>query len=274
MLALCLMLLGTYYAQNYAGIIGRSLVRMELGLRKCAVAHVKRGKYISGEDCLLPEEWKIEQVSQGGTYNQYLRIEQVFQSDHKSVLYLVSAAEDDELLQAVLRHQLFLATNGEYSTLRTASSILQQYELCPYLVEIFQTGDEGMGELKAAQAVKLVSALTAKPIHKVYFEQASTAEGVDTEGTFGWLTDGRFRAETEGLVIAAQDGVILTNRYKHTVLRTSTTSLCRVCREGEETIGHIMSSCGPHKWSLYKERHDRVVYQLMMALAKWLEVIP
>ena len=25
MLALCLMLLGTYYAQNYAGIIGRSL---------------------------------------------------------------------------------------------------------------------------------------------------------------------------------------------------------------------------------------------------------
>ena len=27
MLALCLMLLGTYYAQNYAGIIGRSLNR-------------------------------------------------------------------------------------------------------------------------------------------------------------------------------------------------------------------------------------------------------
>ena len=26
MLALCLMLLGTYYAQNHAGIIGRSLI--------------------------------------------------------------------------------------------------------------------------------------------------------------------------------------------------------------------------------------------------------
>ena len=65
--------------------------------------------------------------------------------------------------------------------------------------------------------------LTAKPIHKAYFEQASS-EGVDVEGTFGWLMDGRFRSETEGLVIAAQDGVILTNRYKHTVLRTSTTS--------------------------------------------------
>ena len=29
MLALCLMLLGTYYAQNYAGIIGRSLVNLK-----------------------------------------------------------------------------------------------------------------------------------------------------------------------------------------------------------------------------------------------------
>ena len=28
MLALCLMLLGTYYVQNYAGIIGRSLVEV------------------------------------------------------------------------------------------------------------------------------------------------------------------------------------------------------------------------------------------------------
>ena len=30
MLALCLMLLGTYYAQNYAGIIGRSLTVKEV----------------------------------------------------------------------------------------------------------------------------------------------------------------------------------------------------------------------------------------------------
>ena len=33
MLALCLMLLGTYYAQNYAGIIGRSLVLTQVWLK-------------------------------------------------------------------------------------------------------------------------------------------------------------------------------------------------------------------------------------------------
>ena len=150
--------------------------------------------------------------------------------------------------------------------------------MCPELGRRLRSGEaipntrEGVLELKAAQAVQLVSTLTAKSIHKVYFQQASSAKGVDTEGTFGWLSDGRFRAETEGLVIAAQDGVILTNRYKHTVLKTSATSTCRVCREGEETIGHIMSSCRPHMWTLYKERHDRVVYRLMMALAKRLDV--
>ena len=38
-----------------------------------------------------------------------------------------------------------------------------------------------MVELKAAQAVQLMSTLTAKPIHKIYFQQASSAEGVDTQ---------------------------------------------------------------------------------------------
>ena len=43
-------------------------VGMELGLRKCAVAHVKRRKYVGGEDYLLLEERKIELVAQRGTY--------------------------------------------------------------------------------------------------------------------------------------------------------------------------------------------------------------
>ena len=86
------------------------------------------------------------------------------------------------------------------------------------------------------------------------------------------VRDGWLQAKTEGLVISAQDGVILTNRYKHTVLKKSTTSTCRVCQEEDETISQIMSSYKSHLWSLYKERHDRVVYQLMAALAAKLDV--
>ena len=190
-----------------------------------------------------------------------------------SELYLANAV-GDKLLQAVVKHQLFLPAKGKHNFLQAASDVLRQHEVCPDLVERLRNGEaipntrEAVLKLKAAQAVQLVSTSTAKPIHKVYFQQASSAKEVDMEGTFGWLSDGRFRAETEGLVIAAQDGVILTNCHKHTVLKTSATSTCRVCREGEETIGHILSSCRPHMWTLYKERHNRIVYHLMMALAK------
>ena len=112
--------------------------------------------------------------------------------------------------------------------------------------------------------------LIAKPIHKVFYQQVSESDGVDTEGSFAWLTDGRFQAETKGLLIAAQDGILHKNWYKHTVVKMSATSTCRVRREEAETIGHIVSACRSHMWSLYKERHDRVVYQLMLALAKQL----
>ena len=118
----------------------------------------------------------------------------------------------------------------------------------------------------------LVSTLLAKPIHGVYYREASAVDRVDQEGTFAWLSDGRFRAETEGLIFAAQDGVLLTNRYKHTVLKQGTSSTCRVCREGDETIGHILSSCRSHLWYLIKQRHDRVVYRLMLALCKKLNI--
>ena len=55
-----------------------------MGLRKCAVAHVKQGKYVSGENYLLPEERTIERVLQGGAY-KYLGIEQLFTADHTSI---------------------------------------------------------------------------------------------------------------------------------------------------------------------------------------------
>ena len=132
---------------------------------------------------------------------------------------------------------------------------------------------EGILRLKAAQVVKFVGTLTTKPIYKVYYQQASSADGVDTEGSFSWLSDGRLRAETEGLVITAQDGVILMNQYKHTVLGMGISPTCRVCQEEDETISHIMYSCKPHMWSLYKERHDRVIYQLLKAFARKLEVV-
>ena len=112
--------------------------------------------------------------------------------------------------------------------------------------DVIPAAREGLLQIKAAQACQLVDTLLAKPIHKIFYQQASVVEGTDMEGTFAWLTDGWFQAEAERLVIAAQEGVLHTNRYKHTVLQMSATSTYRVCREEDETIGHIVLACKPH----------------------------
>jgi len=97
------------------------------------------------------------------------------------------------------------------------------------------------------------------------------APGNDQDGCHAWLTDGRVRAETEALVIAAHDGVLWTNKYQAEVVRNGTQPSCRVCHNGDETISHILTSCEANTWSLIKERHDRVVYQ-MVAKSQYLKV--
>ena len=134
-------------------------------------------------------------------------------------LYLVNAVQV-ELLQAVVKHKLFLTRKAGTTTCRRLSRSWNSTPTVPtwWRGEAIREVREGMLQLKAAQACELARSLTAKPIHRVYYLQASESEGVDTEGTFAWLRDGRLWVETEALVIAVQDGVLLTNQYKHTVL--------------------------------------------------------
>ena len=73
-------------------------------------------------------------------------------------------------------------------------------------------------------------------------------------------------AETEGTIIAAQDGVTHTRAYRTRVLKDTGSPRCRACGRGDETMGHILSACSFHSWGLYKERHDRVLYLLVQAI--------
>ena len=72
------------YARNPIGLVDRvsRVVGMELGLRKCTVAHVASGRLTTGEDFILPEDRHISAVANGNTYRS-LGIEQVFKPDLK-----------------------------------------------------------------------------------------------------------------------------------------------------------------------------------------------
>ena len=179
----------------------------------------------------------------------------------------------DKLMRKVVEHHAFLREQGSYSIVKLAAHTVQKYGIEGDLAGSIESGiglPEAMmvtNQLKAAQAIKLIKRLRNKTIHGVYY-QNSMAPGIDYEGFHTWLTDGTVRAETEALIVAAQDGVLFTNRYQAVVVKNGSDPKCRICREGDETICHILTSCEAHLWSLIKERHDQVVYQLVLALAR------
>ncbi len=68
-------------------------------------------------------------------------------------------------------------------------------------------------------------------------------------------------------MFAAQDGVVHTRGCRATMLGHDTSPICPKCRIGVETVGHILSGCSVYNWSVYKDRHDKVLYQIVRAVA-------
>ena len=49
-------------------------------------------------------------------------------------------------------------------------------------------------------------------------------------------------------------------------LNEDTITSCRACEGPRETIGHILSHCPNYHWTLFTERHNRVLYLLVKAV--------
>ena len=120
-----------------------------------------------------------------------------------------------------------------------------------------------VAELREAQWDKLWSQLVRMPPHGVHKRELQK-EGVDVKATHRWLKDGRLRP---ALVMAAQDQVLHTAAYQAKVMKKTRDPKCRACGQEDETVAHILAACPKYKWGLRKQRHDRVLYQLVMAVA-------
>ena len=102
-------------------------------------------------------------------------------------------------------------------------------------------------QLKEGQMDSLRRTLEAKVIHGVFMREVAK-EGVDQKATHQWLSDGALDADTEGWVVAAQDGVVRTREYRRRILKEpSVPNECRLCGTREETLGHILASCPAHE---------------------------
>ena len=79
---------------------------------------------------------------------------------------------------------------------------------------------------------------------------------VDIEQSYRWLKTGNIKGETESKIVAAQDEAISTNCFKNTILKEEIESKCRLCKQHEETIDHLISVCPILAKNEYLMRHD------------------
>lgn len=73
-----------------------------------------------------------------------------------------------------------------------------------------------------------------------------------------WLNSSGLKAETEGLILAAQDQCLTTNNYKNKIMKVDINTKCRMCNQYNETVDHIISGCPVLAKSEYIYRHDRI----------------
>ena len=79
---------------------------------------------------------------------------------------------------------------------------------------------------------------------------------ISHDKTWTWQGKGKFKRETESLLIAAQDNAVRTNHIKARIYKTQQNRKCRLCGDRDETINHIISECSKLAQREYKARHD------------------
>ena len=106
-----------------------------------------------------------------------------------------------------------------------------------------------------------------KPMHGKYPKRTKDAD-VDEVKTNKWLKSIGLKAETEGLIIAAQDQSLATRSYHHRIMKDGTDPQCRICGKYEETVNHIISGCPELAKTEYIHRHDKAASYLHWEICK------
>ena len=83
-------------------------------------------------------------------------------------------------------------------------------------------------------------------------------EVADLEKSYQWLEKSNLKANTEALIMAAQEQALKTRVTETRIYHTRQDPKCRLCKQQDETIQHIASGCQQLAGTAYTERHNQV----------------
>ena len=98
-------------------------------------------------------------------------------------------------------------------------------------------GLEAASVLKRSKKEKLLEDWEEKVLHGQYLKQTKE---VGSDQCWTWLQNGDLKRETESHIVAAQNQSIKTNLVKAKIDKSQEVSLCKVRRNADESIDHIV----------------------------------
>ena len=104
-------------------------------------------------------------------------------------------------------------------------------------------------------------------MHGRYPSRIKEAE-VDMKATSQWLKSCGLKAETKGLIIAAQDQTLPTKAYHHHIIKDGKDPQSRICNKYQETVDHVVSGCPGLGKTEYIHRHNNVVTYVHWKICK------
>nr|CAH7714528.1 unnamed protein product [Callosobruchus chinensis] len=118
--------------------------------------------------------------------------------------------------------------------------------------------------IKAATEVEFLFKLHKdKPMHGIFYKHLEE-HGLSQQLTFSFLRSSGLKSETEGFIMACQDGVFNTLVYRSRVMGVNVPDArCRACRQAPETLMYLLSACKTYAGTAYVHRHNaalRVLY--------------
>lgn len=192
---------------------------------------------------------------------------------NRVVLDMASAIlknEDDPLLRLVHHHE-----RGDYGAFlykaaeRAADTLGLRFTIRPQLntrAHVGNVTNDTLARLrqvvKQAEVANLYTVHVEKDLHGVFYRLVRDLK-LSTELTFSFLMSAGLKSETEGFIVACQDGVIKTNSYKRVVLKQNVIDRCRLCGHQGESLMHLLSACPAITQTRYVHRHNaalRVLY--------------